>query len=725
MRRAAFAARVGAATLALAALLTAAMITRVSAQETDSLAPIANAPGTLAFDSPRYWAAFDTLAELNGVRAEDFRVDPAALELAGGYADRLNLQRYLMAAPLRAPATLESLALELTRVMSGRAQTSAEPRLRELVRLLPGASGLALPARASAGATSGSHDIRSRNVSESVPQDAAKHIASAMELLYVGSSKRFQGRERETVLRDSAALDPRIALPIARVLISAVVAADAHNRILAESQISRGGFLGSRSRATARAALRQLEDAQVETSEELAEDAEITRQLDSVDLAALVAAAVPLAGVLDHVAGDLPDVEQRDFHMEWSTPRGRVAVGGAGANAYRGDYLFVLDLGGDDTYAGPGSVSGEQTISVVLDAGGNDRYAPADSASMGPGGALLGYAAVYDMGEGSDEYTAVRCGGGFGFAGVGWIVDGGGDDSYSMGSWSLGAATRGIGLLIDAGGNDRYDGTGDSVRYLEGFGGTLGVGASIDLSGNDEYLAGAGAERGLSEENHRLHGATICQGAAIGVRPTESGGVGLLIDALGHDTYRAAVASQGAGFRAGVGALVDLAGDDVYSAAGQGEGRAQGIGLLIDVAGDEQYAGDPRLGDGQGNGIDLGLGMLADAAGNDRYGSVAVLGSGTEGGAGFLIDLEGRDECSSDATTIVSPADPSPGVDPLRALFPAVAVFLDLGGEDPHSAELLERLTDSRRGHGPMTFAPRRCLGGALIGNRAFPPPIQ
>ena len=125
-------------------------------------------------------------------------------------------------------------------------------------------------------------------------------------------------------------------------------------------------------------------------------------------------------------------------------------------------------------------------------------------------------------------------------------------------------------------------------------------------------------------------------------------------------------------------------------------------------------------------GVDLGLGVLADASGDDWYlmtGGMA--GTSLKQGAGFWIDLSGLDDCVIGPATILAAAVSGGRVDPLCVLSPGVAVILALGADDAHGADLLDRLVESRREHGSPTFEPRRCLGGALIGNRAFPPLFQ
>lgn len=118
----------------------------------------------------------------------------------------------------------------------------------------------------------------------------------------------------------------------------------------------------------------------------------------------------------------------------------------------------VIDLNGDDTYAGAplGLATGRLGVGLLIDHGGDD---------------------VYQLGMGS---------GGAGFGGLGILFDTNGDDVYMGNRLTQGAAIGGLGLLLDAAGNDRYT----SYGFAIGFGGPLGVGAVIDISGNDHYQCG-------------------------------------------------------------------------------------------------------------------------------------------------------------------------------------------------------------------------------------------
>ncbi|HEX5769196.1 MAG TPA: hypothetical protein VFX94_13260, partial [Burkholderiales bacterium] len=123
------------------------------------------------------------------------------------------------------------------------------------------------------------------------------------------------------------------------------------------------------------------------------------------------------------------------------------------------------------------------------------------------------------------------------------------------------------------------------------------------------------------------------------------GGIGILRDDAGNDTYEAQMFAQGTGYYYGIGLAWDLAGDDQWRAVryAQGNGVHEAVGVLRDEAGDDAY--ELSYGVGQGMGLDLGLGVLFDAAGDDRYqATVHAQGNATSNGIGLLFDRAGADE---------------------------------------------------------------------------------
>lgn len=200
----------------------------------------------------------------------------------------------------------------------------------------------------------------------------------------------------------------------------------------------------------------------------------------------------------------------------------------------------------------------------------------------------------------------------------------------------------------------------------------------------------------------------------------------LQIDLGGDDTYRnSAGGADPEGNGLNISVTVDLDGDDRYEAAlpvasgarvAQGAAYEGGIGMLVDAAGDDSYLvtggpgaagvlplGVPNVGAlGQGYAT-AGVGLLADLGGSDRYrledwraGGTWVRGQGVSavGGASALLDLGlGDDTYEAEAGGPVLERDDG-SLDPgyhyaiafgLAALG-AAAIFADDGGSDAMTA---------------------------------------
>jgi len=365
------------------------------------------------------------------------------------------------------------------------------------------------------------------------------------------------------------------------------------------------------------------------------------------------------------------------------TPAGWIVIGGPGPNTYReaGQRIaLLLDLGGNDTYAGFSAPMDEtQGISVVIDFEGDDIY---EAGPLGLAAGRLGVGMLVDC-AGDDQYRLAAGSGGAGFAGIGLLVDQAGNDRYTGARFTQGAAIGGIGLLVDRSGNDDYTGFG----YAIGFGGPLGIGAVIDLTGNDAYRCGSRAPSG--EDQAETSGGARIQsdcfgiGAGAGQRllPRQeppvvddvAGGIGLVLDQDGHDRYVSANFSQGLGYYFGIGIKMDERGHDRHDAAryGHGAGAHFGVGLFVDRAGADRYGSAGPLYNGAAawdrsvalavdDGTDddtydltrsTGLGiadhhawsLFVDAGGRDRYLVPQGLGSAGHGSASGFLDLGGED----------------------------------------------------------------------------------
>src|SRR5262249_18766602 len=150
--------------------------------------------------------------------------------------------------------------------------------------------------------------------------------------------------------------------------------------------------------------------------------------------------------------------------------------------------------------------------------------------------------------------------------GVGVLWDDGGDDHYEAELGAQGAAFGGVALLYDGGGRDTYR----AYTYAQGYGFVGSFGTLYDASGDDAYELVV--DQVLLVESPQTPGvanSSMGQGAAAGWRIEDetsslSGGLALLRDKTGNDTYVGACFAQGIGYWFGFGVLADAEGDDRY-----------------------------------------------------------------------------------------------------------------------------------------------------------------
>jgi len=392
------------------------------------------------------------------------------------------------------------------------------------------------------------------------------------------------------------------------------------------------------------------------------------------------------------------------YDVGFNTVWGRVRLTGGSATVHpEQDGLLTIDTGGDDRYVGGArNRSSRNWLSVVLDTVGDDRYASHEGSAPtpgadggrktrpltpGPAGALLGYAVQWDA-SGNDIYVSTDPGLGSGRLGVAALIDASGKDAYLGYADSLGFGTFGLGILEDALGDDLYSG----LNQVQGVGQTAGCGVLLDRAGNDRYVAESTPLDFPSPQSDK-HNVSMSQGAGNGRRAdyldgqTLAGGIGVLYDLAGDDSYVCGVFGQGVGYWEGVGALWDGAGNDRYESVWYGQGASAhfAIGYLEDEAGDDVYTATMNM--AQGAGHDFGVGMLFDRSGNDRYTAPNLsLGAGNANAIGWLLDLGGDDRYASTGWTLGKGADAPVGS--LRARALTFGLFMDLGGNDTYPEAL-------------------------------------
>jgi len=394
-----------------------------------------------------------------------------------------------------------------------------------------------------------------------------------------------------------------------------------------------------------------------------------------VDMPALAAGIIRLLAVTEGILPLLGKSSSPTRPIEWETPDGRVRIAGRGNDRHTGEYLLLIDLGGDDRYDNVGYTPEPGKVSLVIDLDGNDTVRW--ESVPGPGAGILGMGLWVDL-AGNDVYDGRNLGLGSALLGAGIFWDRAGNDEYRAGALVQGAGQYGIGILIDGGGDDVYA----AALSSQGYAGPGGVGLQVDLDGNDSYRCG-GRYADVFEarvQRNGEHFLSLCQGYSFGVRPRVSGGLGLLLDRRGNDDYQVDLFGQGASLWFGLGMLADGGGDDHYQAFehAQGEGLHMSAGFLGDWSGNDRYDGYEHC---QGVGVDRAAGYLYDHAGDDVYLSHHnSQGAGLKPfGVGLLVDRAGDDRYSAAASSQGYTADPGSKF-PERQ-WPA-GVLLDLGGKD-------------------------------------------
>lgn len=374
--------------------------------------------------------------------------------------------------------------------------------------------------------------------------------------------------------------------------------------------------------------------------------------------------------------------------FEVQTPYGLFRVSGVGRDTVVEDCALLIDLGGDDVYrnnAG-GCRTTEAGIALCIDHAGDDQYVSDRPYVQGFG--FLGVGMLVDL-AGNDRYVARHFAQGAGIMGVGALWDLGGDDVYDGHAFVQGAGMFGLGMLLDDAGNDQYDG----ATLCQGAATTLGLGILSDLGGDDRYQLAVKPDRDALGQPPGYG-----QGGALSFRPypwegklTTYGGVGMLVDDLGTDRYESkGWNDQGGSYIMSLGVLVDNHGDDHYlGGTSQGSGIHITNAILIDREGNDVHEGGFRAG---GSGGDRTPAFLIDYAGNDTYRSASSsYGTGCKPFAlGLMIDYQGDDRYVSADTSgkvIFNRWESFGGAWPESEsyLWP-YAICLDLGGRDSYQA---------------------------------------
>ena len=311
--------------------------------------------------------------------------------------------------------------------------------------------------------------------------------------------------------------------------------------------------------------------------------------------------------------------------------------------------------------------------------------------------------------------------------GVGVLFDDGGDDTYAAETLSQGASGFGVGLLLDRAGKDAYR----AYNEAQGFGFTQGVGALVDLDGDDAYFVNPG-DPALGGDplyaSAQLPGkgnTSMAQGCGMGRRfdtVAEGvgllGGLGILRDAKGNDTYTASVFAQASGFL-GFGMLLDGSGDDTYEGLWYVQGSAAHLGMTFfhEGAGNDRYNPTfPIAATSIGVGHDFSVSVHLDEGGDDAYAGPGLsMGCGNSNGLGALVNVGGKDTFKAKSPYSLGGASPGEVRESARGRMATFGLFVKAGGTATYDS------APDRAPGGTWSYAPDNALpdGGSDAGTFA------
>lgn len=525
----------------------------------------------------------------------------------------------------------------------------------------------------------------------------------------------------ESIAAAEAAAPEAVREPLARLILT--IAAASEQRALALAKAGGPAALADLHRALlgdgATYRITTFTQAMMAPADALSVMKERAPLVDGRAIAAMGLSVSDAALALGRALAEAPAFEAP--RVEIRTAHGRVLLHLDARDDVYGDLsdvALLVDLGGDDRYAGrvAAVVHPWSSASVLVDARGDDRYGPdmpdlrGDEAgdafsvvhAMTQGFAVLGAAALVDV-SGNDRYRATLHAQGSAILGAGALFDLGGDDRYGASGLAQGEAYGGVALLDDSSGDDQYT----LAIGGQGLGRPHGAAALVDRGGDDDYMAlfvphppglpSPGGPRliaassGYADGDKNDHMLSFAQGVGAGFRPewlgplgdgmVWRGGLGALVDlGDGADVHRADCLAMGQGFAYGMGLLSDGGGDDRYAAFwwAFGSGTHMGTGVMLESGGDDRYVVTRASGT---LGHDTGVSWLVDAAGDDTYEGAHGFGRSLDGGLAFFVDGAGKDRYAPLEGDRANANIQAFGfIQNPRIALPRVAVFLDLGG---------------------------------------------
>ncbi|NLF21751.1 MAG: hypothetical protein GX590_01185, partial [Lentisphaerae bacterium] len=461
----------------------------------------------------------------------------------------------------------------------------------------------------------------------------------------------------------------------------------------------------------------------------------VTDALEKMDRRALARAAMSLAQLADPALADaLRRTDRRVFPIDAAlsrtfggtirslpTPAGKVVIAEGGNQTYpldkHPDICLLIDLDdGDDTYL-EGAVSSDTPLLAIIDCGGSNAYRGQRHGIQGS--ALLGLSLLATHGCVSNRFEAVDVAQGSAMGGVGLLVNEAQHSTFHGRARVQGHALGGFGVLLNRSGHDAYHG----AIYAQGVGSSLGVGALIDLQGDDTYFAGGLYYRGYDDSPGY---AGWSQGVGVGPRGIANGGLGVLLDGAGDDTYEYDYFSHGGGYWFAAGFARDFGGNDQRLGAtrtmwdgterqekrfvrwGLGFGCHYGVGIVIDDAGDDLFTANTA---DTAFCWDLGTGAILDLGGNDTF-SGSGAGRASNAGLALVMNVGGDDTFTGGN---FGHANPAVNYHPMPEAGGNFACFLRYGGSNRFSNLKAQETTGAVRGWAGGFFLERDALPARLM----------
>lgn len=285
------------------------------------------------------------------------------------------------------------------------------------------------------------------------------------------------------------AVDARVAVPVATLLVAADQAWDLRDQAFAKLSPDK------------LARLHELVEARAYDSPEF-------RALDAqVDYAALVNAAILLLDTTEGVV--MPALQSAIDAGAWppvavADPVGVLRLGSPGDDVETIDRIVQIDPAGNDRYsnnAGGTTVTlttsvPKTPVAVSLDFGGDDWYETRRlSPSIGAGD--LGIGLLLDT-QGNDYHFCWTLCSGAGQLGVGFARDYSGEDYFQSNLKGLGAGITGYGVLREDSGSDEFHATANAGGSGESMG---SIGLMWDRAGSDAHVLDSTAQ-GLFGESY-------------------------------------------------------------------------------------------------------------------------------------------------------------------------------------------------------------------------------